>query len=786
MVSLPGRARSDGFVAAPRGVRVRGDGDFGASSLVTRLWRRVPKDVIAVVAVVVSSSGIGGALIAGWMEDDARFEAVVYVTQEAQSELFYADEFGVISPELSQSRDLVTGANTLRFGIDPGLASSWVQRFDPCVCDSPVLVDRIALVSGFTSSRVSPALWGPAGDVVAIDYEGSSARIVTAAAGNDPQIFLYLDVQAFLDRARVVNFFVVFGLLAAALFILIGLAAIAHAWASPRVTRSVLVGHRRVLRSSDAPVPLYLVLIAMLVVALGVGQVIFGALVSGVTLDEPAHVRHLSNYFDTGRYSSVAYGPVTSLVGHAANVALGFEVWGIPVATAEAYQIRHLVVGLIGLVGVAAVAYIGWLTFSSGRWAAVAAAVLLSMPLWVGHSMFNLKDVPLASGYTLFTAALITLFHQRFPVPMRWLITLLLAALGAGIALGTRPGAAPFFVVSVGIAVVMWFFLRASRVPAIWRLVSLTSLAGVGLVGLWWFARFTERGQELVLAVERSIDFPWSGFNTYAGERVYGRPGVDGLTMIFASYLPVGMVALILAGVVTGIVALVLKMRGRGSSNSLIHSYLLVTTQALVAFVVVGVFDPVVYDGGRQLLFVFPALAVLATIGVYGLLKIAPLAVASATLARRASVALVGGMLIVVSVEQVRLFPYNYSYFNVIAQGPGVSGQWDTDYWFQSSKEVSRLVASGDPVNCGEPWDLIAPIENQSGPCEPVAPFTGAGAQSGVSILGERQFWAVRHERGLLLNGPVFVDNCQYHSSISRPLRGETVTMSRLYLCVDR
>ena len=71
----------------------------------------------------------------------------------------------------------------------------------------------------------------------------------------------------------------------------------------------------------------------------------------------------------------------------------------------EAYAVRHLVVAACGLLGVLAVAAIGRRLLGSWRWGLVAAATLMAIPMWPGLSMFDIKDVPAATGYTLVTWA---------------------------------------------------------------------------------------------------------------------------------------------------------------------------------------------------------------------------------------------------------------------------------------------------------------------------------------------------------------------------------------------
>ncbi len=39
---------------------------------------------------------------------------------------------------------------------------------------------------------------------------------------------------------------------------------------------------------------------------------------------------------------------------------------------------------------------------------------------------------------------------------------------------------------------------------------------------------------------------------------------------------------------------------------------------------------------------------------------------------------------------EIRLFPYNYVYYNAAAVVRGVDGVWPTDYWRASSNEMMR------------------------------------------------------------------------------------------------
>lgn len=756
-------------------------------SLVRTLTSRV--FLLPTLAVFLGLGISFGAGFGASQSDIAKphLEVVMYAGQESTAELFYADEFGFIVPGQSLSTNTARGVNNLSFPLDSDSArGSLIQRFDPCVCESRILFQSVRLSSIFYSERIPFNFWVLGGDAKGLTLEGSSLALDIVPATNDPQIFFYANVERFAQKAELITFWVVFGLSGAAILFVVGaVGGLRSLWLLGRQAE-LSVGRRRRQQMVEPIIPLALAFVAGGVVLFSVAQMLAGAYAVGPTLDEPRHVEHLANYFETGQYSSAAYGPLTALIGHSFAVFLGVEMWGAPGSSAEAYSLRHVAVALIGLLGTGATALTAWLVFASRRWALMAAAVVSSIPLWVGHSMFNIKDIPLATGYALVTTALVALFAQQLATSQRMLIFWGSIFLGLVIGLGTRPGGIPLFLLSGLIAVLLWFIMRESRLSSGVRLGIALGCAAVSAAGAFLALRFTQYGQSLLEGVLRSLDYPWTGFNLYAGDRVTERPGVLQLGEVFLANLPLGIIFLIVAGVVFGC-AEILRTLMSGSKASVFEpAFVLVLTQAFAVFIVVAVFDPVVYDGGRQLLFIFPALSLIALFGLYGLMKALPFIVSSRRWQRRTVVGVVGIMLAFIGLEQARFFPYNYSYYNVIAQGPELNGRWQTDYWVASTKEAARFVSDLDPVTCGKAGSHNFNLGSLPPVCPTLQPYVGDGAQAGGSKLEEGEFWVVRNNRTLMEYGPISSDNCRFHSEATRPLRGENVVMSRTYICFDK
>jgi hypothetical protein len=709
-------------------------------------------------------------------------EIVAYYAEDSTAEIFSSDEYGNFSPTRSESMSAVIGINRLELDLRGSFGDrSFAYRFDPCTCSAPVVIAGVSLVSPFATVDIPAEAWQPGGSSSLVP-EGTYFLLKDTSAAADPQLILYPDVSDRQGDFRAQAFWVVF-LAALATVLSILVAGFLLLRRRQQVTRVDTLDDFTWPRWSGVKPPWWLISASLLLFSAGSIQQFWGAIRSGVTIDEPLHVEHLTRFFESGVYSSSAYGPATALFGHALNVLVGYEEWGTLSMTAEAYAVRHIAVAILGLLSAFSVAVITRVVLGNWRWALVAAGLLSSLPVWVGHSMFNIKDVPLAAGLTMFTAGVVLVESKVFRRVFRLALGVLLIFLGVIFGVGTRPIGVALILVSV---VVLGFVSAAPKIFAFLRTISLARIMGgavVGVVGLAiLFLAFLEMGAGFILT---NLQYPWDHWNLYGGNRVQSRPGLWNVLVVYAATMPI-LVGLL---IVVGIVALGRKFIGVHYSAkdgfSRRGAYALIATQALGAFFAVLLFNPVLYDSARQILFVLPALAIIATFGLYAVLE----TVRGMQNHRKATEALVGLTvavgLITPMVSQAQLFPYNYSFYNVIAQGTGVNGSWETDYWGSSVREAARVVAPGDPATCTSVGDLNLNIGSLE-PCATLAPYVGDSAVADQSQLQESHFWVIRGERALAEFGPIASDNCNFHSQVTRPLRGEDVSMTWVYQCEDR
>jgi len=531
--------------------------------------------------------------------------------------------------------------------------------------------------------------------------------------------------------------------------------------------------------SVPTPPPRFLLWLSAAVVVAGTVMAIVGAVQTGVTRDESYHVSRLDNFLQHRVYAldtavagqdatgagenTVVYAPVTSLLLHSGSVLVGAEDWGSVSTTPRAYDSRHLGVVLLGLLGTAAAAGIVRILLRSWQWALVGAAALLALPMWTGHLMFNIKDVPVATGYTLVTLALAAMVEGGARLRLSRI-----AGLFAGVVLmvGTRP--AMLSAVVAGVLVLLGGLLVFRR--AALRTAGLE----IAAAGVTSFA--------VLLAIYPKV-FAHPATLVQSAEKSSSFKGGEGAQLGYVPfYLLTQTPLLLLAFFAVGILVAV-KLVWKDHDVSL----LLIGTQlcALPLVAIVGHSD--LYNGLRQLLFAAPAWAVLTTLGIAVLVRARP----------RLLAAVAGLALIAPVVDQVLEFPYQYTYYNAaydLSVGDHRPYQAQTDYWRASARELLNKIPTDGQVICGPnrspnpgPGKATVAGRYSTGPgrsidCRvdplgPLASFWKADHKPLGDTLPHDEFYSV------IDNDYPLPQNCTRMASVTRPRHGRTITMLYLARC---
>jgi hypothetical protein len=549
---------------------------------------------------------------------------------------------------------------------------------------------------------------------------------------------------------------------------------------------------------------------AALTLLLLAGQAIFGASAVGIGQDDAAQVQRFDAWLREGWYvpswqvgggepeagtasSPFVYGPGFGVLAHLANTALGNEGIGEVSADAAAYAVRHLLVALVGLAAVFCVgAAVRVLTRQ--RLAAIwSAAALLAIPVWTGNSMFNVKDIPVASGFTFVTVGLILgLAWARplsWPSRRRLLAAGALVAIGTLIGVGTRPAMwVPFTCSLIAFAALSWLIVRSTgdllrslAAPAVGLVVGLG-----GVAALYPYAAATPIDW-LIGSVSDS-----SGYEAQQPVETLTAGEFLSVTETPAQYLP----AWIFAGVpviIFGLAALgalvvardalrwLARERGaEGPSRAQLGGMLLVMLQLVLLPTAAMVAASPMYSGLRQHLYVLPAVAILAGIGVAKVLQTAGGREAARGV-RWAAALILALALVVPTVEQTRLYPYNYVYVNPIAGLGGVQDRWETELQFLSSREAFRRIPAAVEPSCGY-WLIPArpPTPRPMfGPCLEYPTFSHEVGDEATATATKGETWVVGRTRAN--NDPP--EYCREHDNVTRTLRTEEIVMAYVLRC---
>lgn len=563
------------------------------------------------------------------------------------------------------------------------------------------------------------------------------------------------------------------------------------------------------LQKTSAP-PLWVMLVGALVIVGGAIMMIYGGWIVGATWDERTHVIMLQTFFSQGWnvtpdallpdgtpdpafiWGVYVYGPVAEIFAHVTSAALGLELLGDPIYTAASTSGRHVGIALMGLIGVASVAVIARLITSSWRYGVLAAAVLASTPLWVGHSMFNIKDLPVASGYTLGTVGIVAVAHANFRTSrlIRW-GGMAALVLGAVLASGTREAmGAPLAAAAVGVPLALYLLrlrdretapgvnLRDAAIRMAWAVGSLV-VAYLVLVAIYpkaYANPINLAWQALVV----SARFPFDEPVLTAGVWMDQPPPWTYLPLWFGAQLPLLVTVFAVVGLGVWLVLVIRRLLGSKTGGS---SFVLAMTFAVVLqFAMMPLLGIILrsnmYDAQRQFLFSVSALAVLATLGIRYLSKLIAERSRNGWV-RNGFWAVVAVGIVVPTVGQAFLMPYNYIYFNPVASAFGINDRWQTDYWRASSNELMRRLPEGGPEYCA----FESGRKQELSPCsieqmfEPYVPERGQLAKDGV--LPPDGYWLVRENK----SGTRTPDNCNSHDEITRPLWGEQVVIGQIFAC---
>lgn len=382
-------------------------------------------------------------------------------------------------------------------------------------------------------------------------------------------------------------------------------------------------------------------------------------------------------------YRDRDYGVVFELFLIGAEVVSGVK------DSADVYFLRHLLTYLFFLVGLAFFYFLLWEWLQNRWWALMGAVFLYLSPPIFAHAFFNSKDIPFMVAYLGSMYTLQRLLRNKTFANAVW------HALMCAIAVDIRiPGI--FMPGMTGLMVGLEFLKAHSPMGYLKQHVRIYAtyviMLGAMIVLFWpflWEAPF----KNFLFAFANMSKFRWNG-QTFALGQVF-----EPYLYTPWYYIPIWIIATTpLLYVLAFFYALFLAIQraikvpdGQWLYDTPARQTLLMCIGAsilpLTAVIVLG---STVYDGWRQLYFIYPGILASAVYAMHHLFE----QVRSRPLVwTMALTALLSATVVTTAFRMVKLHPFQHLYFsNVVGDNPG--RYFDLDYWGTSYRKLLENMVS--------------------------------------------------------------------------------------------
>jgi hypothetical protein len=354
----------------------------------------------------------------------------------------------------------------------------------------------------------------------------------------------------------------------------------------------------------------------------------------------------------------------------------------------ELFETRRLLGAIVGVIGLAVTWRLGRRV--GGPVAGLAALLLLVLcPTFYGHMFMNPKDAPFAVAMVILMLGLVRLAEEYPQASPR---TILIVGLGAGLSIGSRIlGGLALVYALVGFVPMLVAEVRTQGArEALRRFLHVVYVLVPGLVlgylvmGLIWPWSIMEPGNpfQALTYFSHFFEKPWKEMFDGALVSVPDMPW-SYLPTLFALQLPEVLLGLTIAGVAGTLVVL-----PRSDVTARRKTILLMlASAATLPLLIAMVKRPALYNGIRHFIFVIPPMTVLAgTAFAWGMNWLGE----NRRSWQPVAVAVFAFGLMLPLAEMIRLHPYQYTHFNLIAGTVrGADDRYMLDYWGLALKQAS-------------------------------------------------------------------------------------------------
>ena len=432
---------------------------------------------------------------------------------------------------------------------------------------------------------------------------------------------------------------------------------------------------------------------------LGIGLVTFGDY--GISFDEPVSrtngaisLRYVAEKFDIAWLKNDPVLQAITIPLHSyqdRDYGVAFDLPAMFIErlfslndSREQYLLRHLLTFLTFFIGIIGLYKAAMLRFMHSGYALLACALLVTSPRIYGEAFYNNKDIVFMSLCVISTYTLIRL--QVMPS----LPNAIFHGVACALAINIRIAGVifPSLTLLALILLVCFRFISAKKFCLL--IVAYTGVTALCTYGLWpWLWESPIR--HFLLALKNMSQFRWEHFNLYNGEYIYAKklPWHYILTWI-AITVPILFSFSFVIGV-AGVLKRFLKHPIQNLSNGQQLQDVFILAIASGPVVASIVLNSTLYDGWRQLYFVYPAFLLLSVCGAHSIIS------------QKLFGAKVAQWVVIAFAVQItfnmtwmiRNHPYQFLYFNELFSTSD-KYKYEYDYWGVTNLKGIQFILSND------------------------------------------------------------------------------------------
>ncbi len=332
---------------------------------------------------------------------------------------------------------------------------------------------------------------------------------------------------------------------------------------------------------------------------------------------------------------------------------------------------------------------IGKKIFKNWKIGLLGALFLIISPRIFANSFYNPKDIPFLSLYIIAIYTLLLFLENKN------IFTAILHGLATGVLCSTRtPG-----MIIIPITFFFYFFdlflTKAKWKSHLRACAFLITTLIIAAALVYWFTPvlYSDPIANFIKIFNIMKQFPWNDYQLYMGHNIMGMVPWHYSLVWFAISSPVFYLLLFLLGAALSI-ARTVKSRTREQFRSMRDIYLVGACGALPIIAVI-LMKSTLYNGDRQMYFVYPALLLVSLYGFKCLID--KIRQKNLRWQLWTAIILVAGLAYPVYF-MVRYHPYEYVYFNFLA-GPRMSDikeNYELDGWGLSVKDGLEYILKND------------------------------------------------------------------------------------------